>query len=360
MINDCACKAVERQSAPQWSCGAVDTPVGKVLKVLSSWSKADYTGMIKSRISAFRMRYKVAPGLYAVGEPDENSDVFASANYKLSFDILRRELGGLNAWVLVLDTHGINVWCAAGKGTFGTAELVKRINETRLDGIVKHRRLILPQLGAPGIRAHEVRRLCGFRVHFGPVHARDIKGYVGAGYKATKEMRSVSFTMAERLVLTPMEIVPVMKKYPLYALAVLLIFGLNHQGVLFRDAFQGGRPFLVLGLGSVFSGAFLTPALLPFVPFRSFALKGLVVGAVVSASFIYLLDIENALLAASSYLLFPLLSSYIALQFTGSTTFTGMSGVKRELKIAIPVYFMALALCIVLIAIYKVQNWRIT
>ena len=50
---------------------------------------------------------------------------------KLSFDILRRELKGLNAWVLVLDTKSINVWCAAGKGTFSTNELISRMSATK-------------------------------------------------------------------------------------------------------------------------------------------------------------------------------------------------------------------------------------
>ena len=102
-------------------------PAGSVFRVSCDWIRADYWGMIKSRIGAFRMNYAVTPGLYAVGDPTGESDVFVTANYKLTFDILRRALKGMNAWVLVLDTKSINVWCAAGKGTFGTDELVKRI-----------------------------------------------------------------------------------------------------------------------------------------------------------------------------------------------------------------------------------------
>ena len=112
------------------------------------------------------------PGLYAVGEPDRESDVFVTANYKLSFDILRRELKGLNAWIIVLDTKGINVWCAAGKGTFGTNELINRINEINLHNVVSHRRIIIPQLGAVGVNARIVHQRTGFRVYFGPVHAK--------------------------------------------------------------------------------------------------------------------------------------------------------------------------------------------
>ena len=76
------------------------------------------------------MRYKVDPGLYAVGRPTVESPVLVSANYKLSFDRLRSQLTGLDAWMLVLDTHGVNVWCSAGKGTFGTDEIVGASGQT--------------------------------------------------------------------------------------------------------------------------------------------------------------------------------------------------------------------------------------
>lgn len=118
------------------------------------------------------MNYAVHPGLYALGEPDENAPVLVTANYKMSFDCLRQALPGRNAWILVLDTKGINVWCAAGKGTFGTNELVYRIEASGLKKVVRHRKMVLPQLGAPGIAAHQVKKLSGFKAHYGPVRAR--------------------------------------------------------------------------------------------------------------------------------------------------------------------------------------------
>jgi len=119
------------------------------------------------------MNYRVDPGLYAIGEPTEESPVFVTANYKLSFDLLRRAVSSIHGWILVLDTLGINVWCAAGKGTFGTDELVDRIQSSGLADVVSHRKLIVPQLGAPGIAAHEVKRRSGFQVIYGPVRAED-------------------------------------------------------------------------------------------------------------------------------------------------------------------------------------------
>ena len=92
------------------------------------------------------------------------SPVVVTANYKMTFDLVRRDLAGLDAWLLVLDTKGINVWCAAGKGTFGSDELLARLAATRLAEVVNHRRLILPQYGAVGVAAHTVRQKSGFTV----------------------------------------------------------------------------------------------------------------------------------------------------------------------------------------------------
>ncbi len=351
-----------KKEIPYWTKGMVASAGGSIYRVSSDWVREDYLGMIKSRIGAFRMNYAVAPGLYAVGDPTKESDVFATANYKLTFDILRRSLKGMNAWVLVLDTKSINVWCAAGKGTFGTDELVQRIAATGLDKVVAHRRLILPQLGAVGVCASEVRKKTEFRVSFGPVQARDIPAYLRAGYKKNKEMRTITFSMLDRLVLTPMEINPAMKKFPWFAGGTLLLFGLQPQGILFRNAFFGGLPFLLLLLLAVVSGAFLTPVLLPFIPFRSFAIKGWIMGlfaTLFAVQGLGLVDGHNMLLLAATYLFFPALSSYIALQFTGSTTFTGISGVKKELKIGIPLYVGAAGVSLIMIVVFKLREWGI-
>ncbi len=350
-----------KKTPPSWTNGSVPTPVGQVSRITSDWSGADTWGMVKSRVSAFRMNYTVAPGLYAEGDPTAVSDVFVTANYKLTFDILRRELREMNAWILVLDTKSINVWCAAGKGTFGTAELVKQVQAARLDTIVSHRRLILPQLGAVGVNATEVAKLTGFRVSFGPVQARDIPAYIRAGYLKSREMSTIDFPLKDRLVLTPMEINPAMKKYPWFAAGMLLVFGLQPSGILFRDAWLNGWPFLVLGLIAVFAGAFLTPVLLPIIPFRSFALKGLLTGFVFTllAFSAGVMNTESVLLLGSAMLFFPAVSSYIALQFTGSTTFTGISGVNRELKIGLPLYMGAAVVSAVLVVLFKLQEWRV-
>src|SRR5512134_3054174 len=95
--------------------GSIQIPAGQVPQVSSLLTRNDRLGTVKARWGISRMHYTVDPGLYALGTPDEKSPVMVTANYKMSFDMLRQALSGRNAWILVVDTKGINVWCAAGK-----------------------------------------------------------------------------------------------------------------------------------------------------------------------------------------------------------------------------------------------------
>jgi acetyl-CoA decarbonylase/synthase complex subunit gamma len=342
---------------------AAGSPVDEVAVASTEWSGRDRMGRLKCRLfNRFRMSYTVQPGIYAVGAPDSGSPVLVTANYKLSFDLLRRELSGIPAWIVVLDTRGINVWCAAGKGTFGTEELIRRIRSTALPEIVEHRKIILPQLGAPGIQAHVVKAQTGFSVAYGPVYARDLPAYLRSGGRAIPEMRKVRFGFRERLELTPMEIVPALRGFGIFLAAVFLLFGLEPEGILFRSAAANGLPLAILGAAALLSGTFLTPLLLPWIPFRSFALKGFLVGGILTAATVFLLPtkaLQSVYLQALSLVFFPAVSSYLALQFTGSTTFTSISGVKKELKIGLPLYITAGVISCALIIFLKLQQWGI-
>ena len=319
----CGCNSAPRQIAP-----AQQEPIVGTLTTQITWH--DVLGGWKVRWGIGRMRYQIPPGLYRVGQPDSNSPVLVTANYKLTVDKVRKELGGLSAWLLVLDTKGVNVWCAAGKGTFGTAELVRRIQTANLKEVVKHRNLVLPQLGATGVAAHEVKRATGFTVHYGSVRAADIKAYLAAGLKATPAMRRVTFNWKERVVLTPMEIVGGLK-WMLVALLVLAVLEvIRHHGVTWHLAVH-----FVPFLAAVLTGGLLVPLLLPFIPFRSFALKGTVAGILLVAALLFLLPM-GITEAAGVALLVLATTSCMAMMFTGATTFTTLAGAKLEVRYALP------------------------
>jgi len=276
-----------------------------------------------ARVGGNRMGHLVQPGLYALGQPSPDAPVFVSANYTLSFDALRSALAGIDGYILVLDTKGVNVWCAAGEGTFGTDELVYRIELTGLQEVVRTRVLILPQLGAPGVAAHEVKQRSGFRVEYGPVRAVDLPEYMKTR-RATPAMRRVQFTLDDRLTVALVDIVAAFLPMAAVALAMYFIGGLTAS---------------LAAVAVVIAGEVLFPILLPFIPTNQFSSKGFLLGLVVAIPFslISFLGHPGAawwlrVTGALTYLLaMPPAVAFLALLFTGSTTFTSRTGVRREI-----------------------------
>ena len=324
--NSCCCSSGDCCGAPA------------IWAVSPRLSAKDVFGGWKVRWGIGRMAYMIEPGLYAVGTPNEISPVLVSANYKLTFDSLRKELPGLDCWLLILDTKGVNVWCAAGKGTFGTDELIKRLAETGLAETVSHKTLILPQLGASGVNANEIKRQTGFSVVYGPVRARDIKAFLEAGNKATEEMRTVKFTLLDRLILTPVELVPAAQKS-------LYVFGVFFLLNLFLPKPFGLFDFIAYA-GAVLLGTVITPVLLPFIPGRAFSFKGGLLGLLWAFFAVWYFEV-----CYSYLLILPAVSAYLAMNFTGASTYTSQSGVLKEMKIALKFIISATVLGIILLLI---------
>ena len=321
--------------------GYVETQVGKVPRVSATLSWADRFGSIKARWGVRRMKFGVDPGLYAIGNPHGKTQVFVTANYKMSFDRLREALTARDAWILVLDTNGINVWCAAGKGTFGTEELVRRIKFSNLAQIVAHRELILPQLSGPGIAAHLVKKLSGFKIIYGPIESTDLPHFLDAGLKATPEMRKKTFSTRERSVLVPLELVGTLKWSLLILPCLFFAGGFGGDGGFWAGTMRYGLFAAVAFICAIASGAVLTPILLPWLPGRAFSLKGLIMG-LVTAILVAGLWPGNfngwagRMEVLAWFFLIPALSAYLAMNFTGASTYTSLSGVRKEMKWAVP------------------------
>jgi len=321
--------------------GYVDGPSGMIPKVSSFLEWKDHWGAIKARFGLGRMHYTIDPGLYALGQPDKDSPVLVTANYKMSFDSLREALPGRNAWILVLDTKGINVWCAAGKGTFGTQELVRRISASSLEDVVNHHELILPQLGAPGVAAHMVKKLSGFKVHYGPICAKDLPAYLDAGMKTTPEMRRKAFPLKERAVLIPVELVTALKASLILIPIMILISGFSSHGWFMNNILGDGIFTIIAVLGAIFAGAVLTPLLLPYLPGRAFTTKGFTIGFITALILFYLWGYDlrswQGLIGGSAWvMMISAIAAYLAMNFTGASTYTSLSGVRKEMRWALP------------------------
>jgi hypothetical protein len=300
-------------------------------EITSRLSWQDKLGFFRVRWGIGRMHYSVHPGLYRIGKPEANSPVLVTANYKMTFDRLRMELEVISAWILVLNTYGINVWCAAGKGTFSTDELVRQIENANLKSVVAHREIVLPQLGAPGVAWHEVKKRTGFKVIYGPVYAEDVPAFLANGKKATREMRRARFRLRDRVVLIPMELIPALKWLPAVIGLILVMRLADGSGInagMFGD--------LISYLGAIAIGTIIFQILLPWVPGRSFVWKGWLLGMIWALLLVFLLR-PGLWVGASNLLVLPMIAAYLALNFTGSTTFTSLSGVQKEIRLATPV-----------------------
>ncbi|MFN2224616.1 MAG: hypothetical protein ACK2UH_18825, partial [Candidatus Promineifilaceae bacterium] len=199
---------------------------------------------------------KIATGLYRIGNPDRTSPVLATGNYELTVRRLVRALdGATDCWLVVANSRGINVWCAAGGGHFGAGDIIAGLKTSGVMDVVDHHALILPQLCANGVDGWRIRQETGWGVHWGPIRAEDIPAFLAAGRKKIAAMRQVHFPLRARLEMTTILLTP----YGLLLLIPSLIFWRPYT-----------LPLLALAaLLAYFYGAFL-----PWIPGRDGVVKG--------------------------------------------------------------------------------------
>ncbi len=208
---------------------------------------------------------KVATGLYRIGNPGRGSPVLVTGNYDLTVRRLLRVLDGqtegspwpIDCWLMVANSRGINVWCAAGGGHFTAEDIIAGLKTSGLADVIDHRALILPQLCANGVDGWKIRQETGWGVHWGPIRAEDIPAYLANGRKKTEPMRHVRFPLKDRLEMTTVALF----FYGLLLLIPILIFWRQYL-------------FLILGLMALIAYAYGTS--LPWIPGRDGLAKGAV------------------------------------------------------------------------------------
>jgi hypothetical protein len=183
--------------------------------------------------------------------------------------------------------------------------------------------LILPQLGAPGVSAHEVKKATGFTVEYGPVRAEDAQEFLRTG-TATADMRAVKFPLKDRAVLVPMELIPSLKYLVPAAILLFLV---------------GGWFGALMAVVAVLGGTVLIPLLLPYIPTKDFSSKGLVLGVLLSIPLALWNAVKFPDRATWNLALFGIglalmtapVTGYLSLLFTGSTTYASRTGVRKEI-----------------------------
>ena len=170
-------------------------------------------------------------GLVRIGNPDANSPVLLTGNFRLTVERVRRALRGVDAHLLVANSRGVNVWCAATGGLLTNHDVVSVIKTSGIGDIVDHRTLVLPQLAATGIEGPVVRHRTGWRVVWGPVRADDLPAFLGRGLTASAAMRAVTFPWPQRLEMAvawafPISTISALLAFPFFGRSVLALVAL--------------------------------------------------------------------------------------------------------------------------------------
>lgn len=221
-------------------------------------------------------------GLVRIGDPGPGSPVLLTGNFRLTVDRVRSALTGLDAYLLVANSRGVNVWCAATGGLLTDHDVISVIKTSGIDGLVDRREVVLPQLAATGIDGKHVRQRTGWRVVWGPVEAADIPRFLSTGRSSTPAMRAVTFGWRRRfemgvawafpmsllslvlLAFWPAGVLPLVGLVWVVALGLFLAFPLyepllhthtRHRGLVVFDAGQRGLPVVIwAGLVAVAAG----------------------------------------------------------------------------------------------------------
>jgi hypothetical protein len=142
------------------------------------------------------------PGIYKSGNPTESSPIIVTANYEFTYIKVMRDLKGIDAWVLCVDSNGINVWCAARGNDFGNNQLIEAVEATGIERLTAKKTVILPQLSAGGVATPELQKKSNnfpFRVVYGPVWSKDLPEFLEKRpARKPDRMKLAKFTLKHR------------------------------------------------------------------------------------------------------------------------------------------------------------------
>ena len=159
-----------------------------------------YYGLVTIIETLMRMfPFPAKTGYREIGNPDKDSPVLLTCNFHLTILRLKKATRGLNYHLLVANSKGINVWCAATGDSLNNHSVISVIRTSGIENKVNHKKIILPQLAAPGIESKVIQKNVGWRIIWGPVDAKDIPAFFELNYKKTDEMKQIEFRFIQRI-----------------------------------------------------------------------------------------------------------------------------------------------------------------
>lgn len=178
-------------------------------------------------------------GLIKIGRPDRNSPVFLTGNFHLTVERVKKALEGIDCYLLVANSRGYNVWCAATGGHLTNHDVISALMVTGIEDLVDHKNVILPQLAATGIENKVILKKTGWRVTWGPVYAKDIPAFLANRSETNPEMRKVKFPLVQRIEMATMW------AFPFSVIVALIMLPFWHKMILPVTTLIWAFPFFI-------------------------------------------------------------------------------------------------------------------
>ncbi len=304
-------------------------------------------------INGIFTRKSIIPGLYRIGTPQRSSPVIVTANYYWTVNSVYNTLckEKIDCFLLIIDSDGINVWCAAGGGHFTHTQILEAIRLFNLRDHIDHSSLILPQLSATGVD-RKVLAKAGWKPNFGPVDIGDINSFLKL-YTKEPESSRITFNVPFR---TLMGIQHAFFVGCVLFLPLLLILGILAVIQIPLTSFWVVVVLQLLIIGLVTNFAFIW--FYPFFDFTSsFFKKGLVMATLNIFGTILLLITQGKTDSLFTVIFWIALTSvvsiFIVLDLAGNTPYTNHLDVESDLTLfMIP----AVILCLIAIIIPLIEN----
>jgi acetyl-CoA decarbonylase/synthase complex subunit gamma len=120
----------------------------------------------------------VEPGLKEFGTPDENSPVFFTTNFALTYYTVASDIENskIKAYLIVVETEGSAVDSGVAGRKLTAEKVADAIKATGIESKVKHRKIIIP--GKASRISGEIEELSGWKVQVGPRDSSEIPKYL--------------------------------------------------------------------------------------------------------------------------------------------------------------------------------------
>jgi len=146
------------------------------------------------------VRFPCKTGVFTIGNPTPDAPVLVTCNFDYTVRHLKKYLidKNIDCYLLVVNTNGTNVWCAAVEGIFPTENVLSYLKIYDVQKLINHNRLVLPQLAVAGIK-RKVLEEHGWQGIFGPVYFKYLDEFLKNNLqKPTKAMKLLEYGYWER------------------------------------------------------------------------------------------------------------------------------------------------------------------